>query len=114
MIGATEEAAPVVLLFLIGELLEGVAASRARASIHEACTKDRAARERRRSGTGGRGRRARGRHLIQVRPGDRVPADGVVVAGDSSVDEAHVVKLVEEATVVMIGATSIRPHEAKP
>ncbi|TIN62989.1 MAG: hypothetical protein E5Y29_28095, partial [Mesorhizobium sp.] len=33
MIGATEEAAAVVVLFLIGELLEGVAAGRARASI---------------------------------------------------------------------------------
>lgn len=32
-IGATEEAAMVVLLFLVGELLEGVAAGRARASI---------------------------------------------------------------------------------
>ena len=33
IIGATEEAAVVVLLFLVGELLEGIAASRARASI---------------------------------------------------------------------------------
>lgn len=33
IIGATEEAATVVFLFLVGELLEGVAASRARASI---------------------------------------------------------------------------------
>ena len=33
IIGATEEAAAVVFLFLIGELLEGVAAGRARASI---------------------------------------------------------------------------------
>ena len=33
IIGATEEAATVVFLFLVGELLEGVAAGRARASI---------------------------------------------------------------------------------
>lgn len=33
IIGATEEVATVVLLFLVGELLEGIAASRARASI---------------------------------------------------------------------------------
>ena len=33
LIGATEEAATVVFLFLVGELLEGVAAGRARASI---------------------------------------------------------------------------------
>lgn len=35
VIGATEEAATVVLLFLVGEMLEGVAAGRARASIQE-------------------------------------------------------------------------------
>jgi Cd2+/Zn2+-exporting ATPase len=33
IIGAAEEAAAVVFLFLVGELLEGVAAGRARASI---------------------------------------------------------------------------------
>ena len=33
IIGAAEEAATVVFLFLVGELLEGVAAGRARASI---------------------------------------------------------------------------------
>ena len=35
VIGATEEAATVLLLFLIGELLEGVAAGRARAGIQD-------------------------------------------------------------------------------
>ena len=33
LIGATSEAAVVVLLFTVGELLEGVAANRARAGI---------------------------------------------------------------------------------
>ncbi|MFX5705248.1 heavy metal translocating P-type ATPase, partial [Acinetobacter baumannii] len=28
--------------------------------------------------------------IILVRPGDRVPADGVIVSGDSSIDEAPV------------------------
>jgi Zn2+/Cd2+-exporting ATPase len=34
LIGATEEAAVVVVLFLVGELLEGLAAQKARASIN--------------------------------------------------------------------------------
>src|SRR5690606_23668641 len=37
-IGATEEAAAVVFLFLVGELLEGVAAGKARASIQSLTT----------------------------------------------------------------------------
>ncbi|MGT2503194.1 heavy metal translocating P-type ATPase [Bradyrhizobium guangxiense] len=93
LIGATEEAATVVLLFLIGELLEGVAASRARASIQN-LTKLVPKTARLEKGDGQvreveAGALAVG-DLIQVRPGDRVPADGVVVSGDSSVDEAPV------------------------
>lgn len=93
LIGATEEAATVVLLFLIGELLEGVAASRARASIQN-LTKLVPKTARLENGQGQvreveAGALAVG-DLIQVRPGDRVPADGVVVSGDSSVDEAPV------------------------
>ncbi|WP_441295925.1 P-type ATPase, partial [Salmonella enterica] len=28
--------------------------------------------------------------MIQVRPGDRIPADGIIVSGESSIDEAPV------------------------
>ena len=63
IIGATEEAAIVVLLFLVGELLEGVAAGRARASIRDL------AEPRAEDRSGRRGRRhARGR---RPKPGGR-------------------------------------------
>lgn len=92
-IGATEEAATVVLLFLMGELLEGVAASRARASI-QSLTKL-VPKTARIEDEGGQLREVEADTLaigvlIQVRPGDRIPADGVVVSGESSVDEAPV------------------------
>ncbi|NNM73862.1 heavy metal translocating P-type ATPase [Enterovirga aerilata] len=92
IIGATEEAAAVVFLFLVGELLEGVAAGRARASIQgltklvpktalvecEGRTEEIPA-ERLSVG-----------QTVLVRPGDRIPADGTVVEGESGVDEAPV------------------------
>ncbi|MBA1155277.1 heavy metal translocating P-type ATPase [Microvirga mediterraneensis] len=92
IIGATEEAAMVVFLFLVGELLEGVAAGRARASIRN-LTKlvpKTALIER-----GGRTEEVPAETLtvgsvILVRPGDRVPADGEIVSGESAVDEAPV------------------------
>ena len=90
VIGATEEAALVVFLFAVGELLEGVAAGRARSGIKalaqiapktamvetptgpvETPITDIAI------GT-----------IIVVRPGDRVPADGSIISGTSSVDES--------------------------
>ena len=92
VIGAGEEAAAVVFLFLVGELLEGVAAARARASIKGLITliPKNARREQ-----DGRITEIPAEQLaigdrILVRPGDRVPADGVIVTGDGSVDEAPI------------------------
>lgn len=88
-----EEAAAVVFLFSVGELLEGVAADRARAGIRAlaslvpktAILLD-----------------AQGRQhnvpigslqiddLVLVRPGDKVSADGVIIQGNSSLDDSPV------------------------
>lgn len=92
IIGATEEAAMVVFLFLVGELLEGVAASRARASI-QGLTKlvpKTALLER-----DGKTEEVSAESLpigsiILVRPGDRIPADGTILSGESAIDEAPV------------------------
>ncbi|MDF2117826.1 heavy metal translocating P-type ATPase [Roseiarcaceae bacterium H3SJ34-1] len=92
IIGATEEAAVVVFLFLIGELLEGVAAGQARASIQsltrlvpatalieiDGQTKEVPAEA---LAVGA---------VILVRPGDRISADGVILAGESRINEAPV------------------------
>jgi len=92
LIGATEEAATVVFLFLVGELLEGVAAGRARASIQAltALVPKTALIERE-----GRTEEVPAEGLavgsiIVVRPGDRIPADGEIVEGESAIDEAPV------------------------
>jgi len=92
IIGASEEAAAVVFLFLIGELLEGVAAGRARASIQSLASlvpKTALIEE------GGKTREVPAESLavgatILVRPGDRIPADGTILSGESSIDEAPV------------------------
>ncbi|NDW07648.1 heavy metal translocating P-type ATPase [Jiella pacifica] len=91
-IGATEEAAAVVLFFLIGEMLEGLAASRARSSISalgDLVPKTAFVEE------DGETREIDARALevgmvILVRPGDRIAADGEVVEGTGDVDEAPV------------------------
>ena len=92
-IGAAEEAAVVVLLFAVGELLEGVAAGRARAGIRAlADLMPRTARVER---DGGAVMEVSAASLalgdvVQVRPGDRVPCDGLVLEGQSAVDESPV------------------------
>lgn len=91
-IGAVEEAAMVVFLFLIGEMLEGVAARRARNSIRGLADlvpktarveKDGLITEHDAASL------ALGT-IIQVRPGDRIAADGEIVSGNSAVNEAPV------------------------
>ena len=91
-IGAMEEAAVVVFLFAVGEVLEGVAANKARSGIRAlaalvpktAWLED----------AGGLREVAadtlRLGQTVMVRPGDRVPADGSVVSGISSVDESPI------------------------
>ncbi|MEP6564264.1 MAG: heavy metal translocating P-type ATPase [Mesorhizobium sp.] len=92
IIGAGEEAATVVFLFLVGELLEGVAAGKARSSIQALTTlvpKTAFLEE------NGATREVPAESLkvgaiILARPGDRIPADGKIVEGESAIDESPV------------------------
>lgn len=92
VINASEEAATVVFLFLVGELLEGIAAGRARASIQsltELVPKTAFVE------INGETREVPADTLdigavISVRPGDRIPADGTIIDGASSINEAPV------------------------
>ena len=92
IIGAGEEGATVVFLFLVGELLEGVAAGKARASIQAlaALVPKTALMD-----TDGTTREVPAESLpvgavVLVRPGDRVPADGVILTGEGAIDESPV------------------------
>ena len=92
IINAAEEAAAVVFLFLVGELLEGVAAGKARDSIRSlsALVPKTALLE-----EDGRTKDVPAESLavgatILVRPGDRISADGTIVEGESAIDEAPV------------------------
>ncbi|MGK9083793.1 cadmium-translocating P-type ATPase [Brucella intermedia] len=91
-IGATEEAAAVVFLFLVGELLEGVAAGKARASIQSltALVPKTAFLEKNGTTSEVAADSLAVGDVISVRPGDRMPADGEILTGESAVDEAPV------------------------
>src|SRR5690606_14750917 len=92
VIDASEEAAVVVFLFLLGELLEGIATGRARASIRALADlmPKTAIVEINGSLTTVHADTLALGAIAVVRPGDRVPADGEVISGESSVDEAPV------------------------
>lgn len=92
MIGAAEEAALVVFLFAVGEVLEGVASNKARDSIRALSdlVPKTALLER-----NGRTREVPAASLepgqvVLVRPGDRIPADGRILEGISGIDESPV------------------------
>ncbi len=113
-IGATAEAAMVLLLFLIGERLEGWAASRARKGVSAlmALKPETATRLR----NGEREEVAintlRPGDVIEVAAGGRLPADGKLVSGFASFDESALTGEsipVERATgeKVPAGATSV-------
>ncbi len=91
-INAAAEAAVVVFLFAVGEMLEGVAAAQARRSISalSKLTPSTA-----RLMEQGEAREVAAASLVpgqrvQVRPGDRLPCDGQIIAGHSSIDESPV------------------------
>ena len=91
-VGAAHEAAVVILLFLVGETLEGFAGQRASANISDLASLIPKTALLERDGrieeiaadtlTPGA--------IILVRPGDRIPADGEIVEGQSAIDEAPV------------------------
>jgi Zn2+/Cd2+-exporting ATPase len=116
IIGAVEEAAVVVFLFAVGEVLEGFAASKARAGIKAlgalvpktAYVED--------NGTVREvpAEALRIGQIIVARTGDRIPADGEVVEGMSSVDESPITgesvpRLKEPGAAVFAGSIN---HEA--
>ena len=93
IIGAAAESALVVLLFAIGEMLEGVAAGRARAGIRSlVAMMPRTAMRRRTDGSLEEvpADALRRNETVLVRPGERLPCDGVIVEGQSALDESPV------------------------
>ncbi|WP_420101675.1 heavy metal translocating P-type ATPase [Bosea sp. (in: a-proteobacteria)] len=92
LIGAAEEAALVVFLFAVGEVLEGVAADRARNSIRalgDLVPKNALLEEAGTTRSVDAASLAIGQ-VVMVRPGDRIPADGEIVSGVSGIDESPV------------------------
>jgi len=93
LIGQWPEAAMVMALYALAELIEHRAADRARNAI--AGLMALAPDEAEMRGADGRWRRVAAREVpvdavVRVRPGERVPLDGVVTRGESAIDQAPV------------------------
>lgn len=92
LIGAPAEAGVVVFLFTAGELMEGIAAGRARAGI-QALTDLVPRTALLIEGEGVRQVPAAGvqvGQVVMIRPGDRVPVDGTILEGASELDESTI------------------------
>ncbi|GGJ59550.1 heavy metal translocating P-type ATPase [Deinococcus roseus] len=92
LIGAEAEGAVVVFFFAIGELLEGVAAGRARSSIKALAAlqpKTATLLENGQTREVGADTLQAGQ-IVRVSPGGRIPADGTILEGQSSIDDSPV------------------------
>lgn len=132
MIGATTEAGMVMVLFALGEALEGYTASRARASIHSLMqvmpTSATLLRRASAACTCGDGccttapaaqsvpiESLQVGDVILVRPGEQIPVDGRVIAGESAVNQAPITgesSLVEKLVGDEVFASSINGQGA--
>ena len=92
LIGHGEEGASVVFLFTIAELLEEYAARNARKSVHALMELAPDYAEVKRSGKIIRVpvRAVKVDEIVAIRPGDKVPLDGLIVEGVSSVNQASI------------------------
>lgn len=92
IIGAAEEAAAVVFLFAVGEMLESLAAARARRGIRalSALLPDTALLVHGDHTHAVPASTLRHGQIVRVRPGDRLPCDGRIIAGQAGLDEAAI------------------------
>ena len=92
LIGAAEEASVVIFLFAVGELLENVAAGRARAGIKALINLVPRTAQLEAEGQIREipADRLQIGDVVIARPGDRMPSDGEIIEGTSEIDEAPV------------------------
>ncbi len=92
LIGETLEAATVIFLFAVGEALEGYTADRARSSL-QGLMELAPAQAFRKTADGTTlvpVEELRVDDIISVMPGERIPMDGAVLAGESSINQAPI------------------------